>query len=129
MAILFLFELGTYLAPRRVTTMGVDVTRDELLPINLDMTFPGLPCQIISLDALDASGKHEADIGGELHKQRIGSDGRVLGMYESHYEDFELGVISSCGGASGASPCLASSTSRRWRRRARKRRGAASSGA
>jgi len=93
MAILFLFELGTYLAPRRVTTMGVDVTRDELLPINLDMTFPGLPCQIISLDALDASGKHEADIGGELHKQRIGSDGRVLGMYESHYEDFELGVI------------------------------------
>ena len=46
MAILFLFELGTYLAPRRVTTMGVDVTRDELLPINLDMTFPGLPCPI-----------------------------------------------------------------------------------
>ena len=93
MAILFLFELVTYLTPRRVTTMGVDVTRDELLRINLDMTFPGLPCQIISLDALDASGKHEADIGGELHKQRIGSDGRVLGMYESHYEDFELGVI------------------------------------
>ena len=93
MAILFLFELATYLTPRRVTTMGVDVTRDELLRINLDMTFPGLPCQIISLDALDASGKHEADIGGELHKQRIGRDGRVLGMYESHYEDFELGVI------------------------------------
>ena len=93
MAILFLFELATYLTPRRVTTMGVDVTRDELLRINLDMTFPGLPCQIISLDALDASGKHEADIGGELHKQRIGSDGRVLGVYESHYEDVELGVI------------------------------------
>jgi hypothetical protein len=93
MTILFLSELFTYLTPRRVTTMGVDVTRDELLRINLDMTFPGLPCQIISLDALDASGKHEANVGGELHKQRVSSDGRVIGTYESHYEDLQLGII------------------------------------
>merc|ERR1719258_290186 len=32
---------------------------------------------------LSPSQTAEADIGGELHKQRIGSDGRVLGMYES----------------------------------------------
>tara|TARA_B110000977_G_scaffold165743_2_gene213184 strand:+ start:14114 stop:15247 length:1134 start_codon:yes stop_codon:yes gene_type:complete len=93
MAILFLSELGTYLSPRRVTTMGVDITRDELLQINLDITFPGLPCQIISLDALDASGKHEADIGGELHKQRVSSEGKNLGTYESHFEDLTLGII------------------------------------
>lgn len=34
-----------YLKPHRVKKMGVDVTRDELLTINIDMTYPGLPCQ------------------------------------------------------------------------------------
>ena len=93
MGVLAMSELGSFLTPHRVTTMGVDVTRDELLNINLDITFPKLPCHIISLDALDATGKHEADIGGELHKQRISRDGRPLGTYESHYEDLTLGII------------------------------------
>ena len=63
--------------------MGVDVTRDELLTINLDMTYQGLPCQVLSLDALDVSGKHEVDIGGELHKERVSPAGKSLGVRPS----------------------------------------------
>lgn len=93
MAVLFLSELFAYMVPKRVTTMGVDVTRDELLRISVDITYPGLPCQLLSLDALDVSGKHEADIGGELHKERVAPDGTSLGVYESHFEDPMLGFI------------------------------------
>lgn len=87
MVLLFGFELVEYVKPQRVTTMGVDVTRDELLTIHVDMTYPGLPCQVLSLDALDVSGKHEVDIGGELHKERVSAAGKSLGVYESHRED------------------------------------------
>ena len=59
----------------------------------MDITYPGLPCQLLSLDALDVSGKHEADIGGELHKERVAPDGTSLGVYESHFEDPMLGFI------------------------------------
>ena len=93
MAVLFLSELFAYMVPKRVTTMGVDVTRDELLRISVDITYPGLPCQLLSLDALDVSGKHEADIGGELHKERVAPDETSLGVYESHFEDPMLGFI------------------------------------
>jgi hypothetical protein len=35
-------------------------------------------CQVLSLDALDMSGKHEVNIGGELHKERISATGHGL---------------------------------------------------
>ena len=85
MAILFLFGSGPR-PPARDLHMGVDVTQDEL-PINLD-AFPGLPCQIISLDALDASGKHEADIGASSQAADRRRQPRARDV-RSHYEDFE----------------------------------------
>ena len=92
MAFVFVFELRSYLATERVTTTGVDVTRDEMLAINVDVTFTSLPCQTLSLDALDASGKHDQDVGGELHKTRVDRFGRAIATYESHRENDD-GVV------------------------------------
>lgn len=92
MAFIFVFELRSYLATERVTTTGVDVTRDEMLAINVDVTFTSLPCQTLSLDALDASGKHDQDVGGELHKTRVDRFGRAIATYESHRENDD-GVV------------------------------------
>ena len=74
MAFVFVFELRSYLATERVTTTGVDVTRDEMLAINVDVTFTSLPCQTLSLDALDASGKHDQDVC--TRRASIDSDAR-----------------------------------------------------
>ena len=71
---LFASELLDYTKTRQIKTMGVDATRDALLDINIDMTYPGLPCQVLSLDALDMSGKHDVNIGGSLNK--AGEGGR-----------------------------------------------------
>eukprot|EP00850_Spirogloea_muscicola_P018367 SM000167S02980 [mRNA] locus=s167:272820:275057:- [translate_table: standard] len=70
MLALFLHELSYYLHTYTVHEMGVDQTgRGTKLDINVDITFPSLPCQVLSLDALDASGKHET---------RLRSDGSAI---------------------------------------------------
>ena len=63
-----------------------------MLAINVDVTFTSLPCQTLSLDALDASWKHDQDVGGELHKTRVDRFGRAIATYESHRENDD-GVV------------------------------------
>ncbi|ONK65203.1 uncharacterized protein A4U43_C07F34740 [Asparagus officinalis] len=48
--------------------MSVDVKRGETLPIHINMTFPALPCQVLSVDAIDMSGKHEVDLDTNIWK-------------------------------------------------------------
>jgi hypothetical protein len=62
MAILFVAELLAFAAPQLSHAMAVDATRSEKLPIHLNLTFPALPCAMLSLDALDMSGKHEVRV-------------------------------------------------------------------
>ncbi|KAG0597398.1 hypothetical protein M758_UG335100 [Ceratodon purpureus] len=64
---------------RLVQLMSVDVKRGEKLPIHINMTFPAMPCEVLSLDAIDMSGKHEVDLHTNIWKLRIHKDGYVLG--------------------------------------------------
>lgn len=59
MAILFVAEVMAFASPVLSHEMAVDSTRGEKLPIHLNLSFPSLPCSMLSLDALDMSGKHE----------------------------------------------------------------------
>ena len=43
---------------------------EEKLHINLDVTLPKCPCDILSLDIVDVTGVHVVDIEGKLHKHR-----------------------------------------------------------
>ena len=54
----------------------------ELLPSHLNLTFPSLPCAVLSLDALDMSGKHEVDIVANVTKLRVDKEGNSLGVFE-----------------------------------------------
>eukprot|EP00244_Chara_vulgaris_P006329 TRINITY_DN2405_c0_g1_i1.p1 TRINITY_DN2405_c0_g1~~TRINITY_DN2405_c0_g1_i1.p1 ORF type:complete len:349 (+),score=58.76 TRINITY_DN2405_c0_g1_i1:109-1155(+) len=76
MLVLFLHELRFYITPYEVQEMKVDVTRGEELRIHVNMTFPSLPCQVLSLDALDMSGKHEVDLDTNIFKIRLDRYGR-----------------------------------------------------
>jgi len=55
------------------TTHGADKFR-----INMNIEFPNLPCDIISLDVEDSMGYHVTDYYGELHKERLSVDGETL---------------------------------------------------
>ncbi|XP_057527055.1 uncharacterized protein LOC130806126 [Amaranthus tricolor] len=79
MATLFIHELRYYLTTYTVNQMSVDLKRGETLPIHINMTFPSLPCDVLSVDAIDMSGKHEVDLDTNIWKLRLSSDGHIIG--------------------------------------------------
>ncbi|XP_047169248.1 endoplasmic reticulum-Golgi intermediate compartment protein 3 [Vigna umbellata] len=79
MATLFVHELGYYLTTYTVHQMSVDLKRGETLPIHINMTFPSLPCDVLSVDAIDMSGKHEVDLDTNIWKLRLNMDGHIIG--------------------------------------------------
>jgi len=69
--------------------MVIDESKtEEKLQINLDITMPSLPCELLSFDAQDVMGSHEVDAHGNLFKERLSSKGDVIAKEEmkgSHY--------------------------------------------
>jgi len=58
------------------------------LQINLDVTLPNMPCELLSFDAQDVMGSHEVDAHGNLFKERLTSKGDFIAREEiknSHY--------------------------------------------
>ncbi|KAL4352660.1 hypothetical protein GQ457_06G034320 [Hibiscus cannabinus] len=78
-AMLFFHELTYYLSTYTVHQMSVDLKRGETLPIHINMTFPSLPCDVLSVDAIDMSGKHEVDLDTNIWKLRLNSHGHIIG--------------------------------------------------
>lgn len=59
--------------------MFVDINRGgEQIRVNMDISFPRFPCEIVSLDAQDIMGTHTVNVGGQLFKKRL-RDGIVIG--------------------------------------------------
>ncbi|XP_072956471.1 uncharacterized protein [Typha angustifolia] len=79
MATLFVHELKYYLTTYTVHQMSVDLKRGETLPIHINMTFPSLPCEVVSVDAIDMSGKHEVDLDTNIWKLRLNKEGDIIG--------------------------------------------------
>ncbi|CAI6003386.1 unnamed protein product [Closterium sp. NIES-65] len=78
MVVLFAHELSFVLTPEVHEEMAVDKTpRDEKLDVYLNISFPSLPCNVISLDALDMSGNHEVDIATNMYKIRLDRHGQL----------------------------------------------------
>ncbi|KAJ9549273.1 hypothetical protein OSB04_021816 [Centaurea solstitialis] len=79
MATLFVHELTYYISTYTVHEMAVDLKRGETLPIHINMSFPSLPCQVLSVDAIDMSGKHEVDLDTNIWKLRLSREGVIIG--------------------------------------------------
>ena len=46
--------------------------------VNIDIIFPYMPCDILSLDVQDIMGTHKSDVMGELYKIRLDQHGKVI---------------------------------------------------
>jgi len=86
---LFSAEFFVFVQRRWESEMFIaESTTEEKLQINLDITLPALPCELISFDAQDVMGSHEVDAHGNLFKDRLTSKGDVIAreeMKNSHY--------------------------------------------
>jgi hypothetical protein len=56
----------------------VDLTRNQKLTINLNLTFSHIPCDLLSIDAMDVSGEHQNDVVKGVKKLRLNKDGHVI---------------------------------------------------
>jgi len=90
---LFFSELSLYLSTEVSPELFVDTSRGEKLRINMDVTFPALPCSYLSLDAMDVSGEHQLDVDHNIYKKRLGSDGRAIGIEKGDLEDKTPDVV------------------------------------
>eukprot|EP00931_Biecheleriopsis_adriatica_P037742 TRINITY_DN21658_c0_g2_i2.p1 TRINITY_DN21658_c0_g2~~TRINITY_DN21658_c0_g2_i2.p1 ORF type:complete len:387 (-),score=44.07 TRINITY_DN21658_c0_g2_i2:57-1166(-) len=75
MAILFISELRNYMKAEELDHIVVDTTLDQKLPIGLNITFPHLRCDEVSVDTVDYHGDNQVDIAGALVKLDLDAQG------------------------------------------------------
>ena len=73
---LTIFEVSKYMTHESQAELVIDMThRDDFVNINLDVSFPKVPCDVLSVDVEDILGTHKTDVMGELHKDRLDKSG------------------------------------------------------
>jgi hypothetical protein len=75
MLILFTSEFSAYLELDTQHELIVDTGRGGQLRINMNITFRHMPCNVLSLDAMDISGEHQLDILHTIFKRRLDENG------------------------------------------------------
>ncbi|KAG0673452.1 hypothetical protein C6P40_002900 [Pichia californica] len=84
----------------------VDRDRDNNLDINLDISFPHLPCDLISLDVMDLTGDIEFDLlKNGFTKYRLDSNGKEIGesSFDANEQNNDVETVGASGGYCG--PC------------------------
>jgi hypothetical protein len=71
MTLMFLTELNSYLTVEVVDHIIVDTTLNQKLPIGMNITFPHLRCDEISVDTVDSMGENQVDVHGAMHKVNL----------------------------------------------------------
>ncbi|KAJ3284789.1 Endoplasmic reticulum-Golgi intermediate compartment protein 3 [Rhizoclosmatium sp. JEL0117] len=59
-------------------SLDVDIARKEKMEINLNITFPKIPCFMLSIDVMDVSGEHQNDVDHSMMKGRLTPDGKHI---------------------------------------------------
>ncbi|XP_062231714.1 uncharacterized protein LOC133929113 isoform X2 [Phragmites australis] len=78
MLLLFISETRAYFFSATETKLVVDTSRGERLRVNFDITFPSIPCTLLSVDTTDISGEQHHDIRHDIEKRRLDSHGNVI---------------------------------------------------
>lgn len=79
LVLLCISEVGTYFTVETKSDMLVDIShREDRLDINIDILFPKIPCDMLTLDVQDVMGTHIVDVSGSLFKNRLDSKGVIL---------------------------------------------------
>ncbi|XP_039006772.1 endoplasmic reticulum-Golgi intermediate compartment protein 3-like isoform X2 [Hibiscus syriacus] len=71
-------EFTLYIHTVTETKLLVDTSRGETFHINFDVTFPAIPCTLLSVDTMDISGEQHHDIKHDIIKKRINAHGDVI---------------------------------------------------
>ncbi|KAG5370323.1 ER-derived vesicles protein [Yarrowia sp. C11] len=76
--VLTVSEYRSYTTPVMRSQMTVDRYRGDRLDIHLNITFPKLPCSLVTLDIIDSSGEVQQSVDHDMTKVTLDERGRVL---------------------------------------------------
>ncbi|KAF8980831.1 hypothetical protein BGZ46_003649 [Entomortierella lignicola] len=79
--IIFVLLLGEFFDYRSIhleSSLVVDSGRKEKMSIDFDITFPKIPCYILTLDVMDVAGEHQSDITHSVYKVQLSLDGTEI---------------------------------------------------
>ncbi|KAL1411336.1 ER-derived vesicles protein erv46 [Vanrija albida] len=74
-----LVEFVDYRQVHSETSIVVDNSRGEKIVIDLDVTFPSVPCYLLSIDVADISGEIINDISHNIKKMQLDQSGNEIG--------------------------------------------------
>jgi len=98
---------------RRITTdtsLVVDKSRGEKLTVKMNVTFPRVPCYLLSIDVMDISGETQRDISHNIIKTRLTEAGKIVPNSHSAALQNELDKMNNaradgyCGSCYGGTP-------------------------
>lgn len=76
---LTVFEVQQFLRAESKAELIIDMShRDDFVNVNMDISFPKIPCDVLSVDIEDVLGTHKTDVMGDLHKKRLNKNGEVI---------------------------------------------------
>ncbi|KAM0482981.1 hypothetical protein ACHAPX_002425 [Trichoderma viride] len=109
LVVLFL-SWGEWSSYRRIVVhpeLVVDKGRGERMDIHLNVTFPNMPCELLTLDVMDVSGEQQHGVAHGITKFRLQPPSRGGGVIESNslaqlHEKAEHLNPDYCGGCYGA---------------------------
>ncbi|PGH18630.1 hypothetical protein AJ79_00409 [Helicocarpus griseus UAMH5409] len=110
--VIFFLIWGEWAEYRRIVVLPelvVDKGRGERMEIHLNMTFPHLPCELLTLDVMDVSGEQQTGVIHGISKVRLSSaaeGGKVLDItalqLHAQTDDAKHLDPDYCGGCYGA---------------------------
>lgn len=71
-------ELRDYASVHTKSHLVVDSGRETSIPILLDVSFPRVPCYLVSVDVVDVAGKLQVDIKHDIVRTRLDKHGQVI---------------------------------------------------
>ncbi|KAI9142954.1 endoplasmic reticulum vesicle transporter-domain-containing protein [Paraphysoderma sedebokerense] len=77
-AVLITSEFVDWRTPEMKPQLLVDTSRKDQMSIYFNVTFPSVPCFLLSLDVMDVSGEHQNDIAHDIYKVRIDKSGKPV---------------------------------------------------
>jgi|EP00505_MAST-04D_sp_SCG-Rhode-Island_P002182 endoplasmic reticulum-Golgi intermediate compartment protein 3 len=84
MFLLFCSEFYSYVRTTPVDHLVVDSSKGGVMKISFDITFPSMPCSVISMEAEDVSGEKQEGVMHHVHKHRLDKSGNEIGFKEKH---------------------------------------------
>jgi len=112
-AFILTFMTVEFIDYRRVdidTSLIVDKSMGEKVTVNMNVTFPRVPCFLLSMDVMDISGDIQRDISHNVIKTRLDSNGEYIPNSHSVELESDFARMNKpqadgfCGSCYGATP-------------------------